>query len=196
MEKEKKRGRSDLRKNIYSCFILNCLQALTLRPVLLQFEYSCNAWGRFEQQLFQNRADYHLNSCFSFNHEVQQKQKKGKKKEMKTQTNDSCWLIGCLFASIALLYLIILCFQITALPSTSTKRAKWDALYRSQFYMELIPRWKKKHRNTFFLFGKREVKDMQPWTFQRNKRVKQQKSQITEKQDPILSKYSICFKEF
>lgn len=45
-----KKWRSELKKKnpTYSCFILNCLQALTFQPVL-QFEYYCNAWGRFEQ---------------------------------------------------------------------------------------------------------------------------------------------------
>lgn len=47
-KKEKKKQMESTKKHTCSCFILNCLQALTFPPVL-QFEYSHNAWGRFEQ---------------------------------------------------------------------------------------------------------------------------------------------------
>lgn len=45
---KKNEGVNFKKEDICSCFILNCLQALTFQPVL-QFEYSRNAWGRFEQ---------------------------------------------------------------------------------------------------------------------------------------------------
>lgn len=39
------RGKKDEKEHPF--LILNCLQALTFQAVL-QFRYSCNAWGRFE----------------------------------------------------------------------------------------------------------------------------------------------------
>lgn len=39
--------RGKRKKNIPSSFIFSCLQALTFQSVL-QFGYSCNAWGSFE----------------------------------------------------------------------------------------------------------------------------------------------------
>ena len=126
-------------------FYLKLLTSLNIST-----SHSCNAWGRFEQQLFQNnRADYHYDSHFGFNHLMQHTHKKKKKikKEMKTQTNDSCWLISCLFASIALLYFQLFCiFGLHHSALDSNKEAvasSYTKQYASQFYTKLIPTRKK-----------------------------------------------------